>query len=223
MCGVPASQGFFITFEGGEGSGKSSQAARLAAYLVDAGRDVVTTREPGGSSGAELIRNLLLDRSSNFDGLTETLLFFAARRDHLKTIIKPHISTGGVVICDRFSDSTYAYQGAAGKTQRQVLDSLQSMVVGMDGPDLTIILDIDPMVGLRRAASRRRAGEGADRFEAESVGFHRLVRQAFLDIAANDPRRCTIIDASRSADEVSAEIQALVSLRLHLTEMAKHA
>jgi dTMP kinase len=207
-------RGRFITLEGGEGAGKSVQTRRLEARLQGVGLDVVSTREPGGSTHAEELRELILSGFARpFGPAGEALLFAAARIDHLDATILPALERGAWVVCDRFADSTRAYQGAAGNLPADYIDRLERVAVGENGPDLTLILDLPPEVGLERANLRR--GEGAaDRFEGEGLAFHRTLRRAFLDIAANEPGRCAVIDASKSEDEVEAAIWAAVAERL---------
>ncbi|KQP37671.1 dTMP kinase [Methylobacterium sp. Leaf106] len=208
--------GAFITFEGGEGAGKSTQIARLAARLRGASSaPVVTTREPGGSVKAEAIREALLAGTVKRHGpFAEALLFSAARIDHLDTLIRPALARGETVLCDRFSDSTRAYQGAAGGLDPALLSALERVVVGDMTPDLTLILDLDPAIGLARAKARAGAGEAADRFEAEALGFHTRLRQAFLAIAAMEPERCVVIDAGLPPDAVEEAIAAALAARL---------
>lgn len=208
--------GVFITFEGGEGAGKSTQIARLATRLRDASSvPVVTTREPGGSAKAEAIREALLAGTVKRHGpFAEALLFSAARIDHLDTLIRPALARGETVLCDRFSDSTRAYQGAAGGLDPALLSALERVVVGDTTPDLTLILDLDPAIGLARAKARAGEGEGADRFEAEALGFHTRLRQAFLAIAAAEPERCVVVDAGLPPDAVEEAIAAVLAARL---------
>lgn len=217
MTGTQAGQGgAFITFEGGEGAGKSTQIGRLAARLAQAGAvPVVTTREPGGSPKAEEIRAVLLAGAVKRHGpFAEALLFSAARIDHLDTLIRPALARGETVLCDRFSDSTFAYQGAAGGLEPELLRTLERVVVVGTVPDLTLVLDLDPAIGLARAKARAGAGEGADRFEAEALGFHTRLRAAFLAIAAAEPGRCVVIDAGRPPDAVEEAVAAAVAARL---------
>ncbi|MGU3360762.1 dTMP kinase [Methylobacterium sp. M6A4_1b] len=210
--------GTFVTFEGGEGAGKSTQIRRLAAQLrLESGRPVLTTREPGGSAKAERIREALLaGLAKPYGPFAEALLFSAARIDHLDTLIRPALARGEIVLCDRFADSTRAYQGAAGGLDPAALRALEGVVVGPTRPDLTLILDCDPELGLARARARRDAGaDGAvDRFEAEALAFHARLRSAFLAIAAEEPGRCAIVDAALPADAVEAAIRAVVAERL---------
>src|SRR5437667_6576901 len=207
-------RGRFITFEGGEGSGKSTHIKILAERLNAAKLRTVVTREPGGSPGAEIIRHLVLSGMGKLLGPdAETLLFAAARDDHVRTVIKPALNQGIWVLCDRFSDSTRVYQGRLGKVSPIVLNAMQRVTIGDLKPDLTIILDIPVEVGLQRAAARR--GSGApDRFEAEDVKFHQDLRDAYRQIAADDPQRCVLIDADADAETVAARVWK--ALRDHL-------
>jgi len=204
--------GYFITFEGGEGSGKSTQARRLADGLSTGARNIILTREPGGAPGAEAIRDLLVTGDpERWSPLAETLLFFAARDEHLRSTIVPALGRGEVVICDRFVDSTRAYQGAGGGVEAPLLDALETAVVGMTRPDLTFILDLDPELGMSRAAGRN---DGEDRFEQKGLKFHRDLRAAFLAIAKSEPGRFVVIDAARDAETIGAEILAIAENRL---------
>ena len=209
-----AARGRFITLEGGEGAGKSVQAERLAARLNSLGLKVVRTREPGGSPGAELLREALLSGfGAEFGPEGEALLFAAARIDHLDQTIAPALARGAWVVCDRFADSTRAYQGAAGNLPQGWIARLEEIAVGPVRPDLTLVLDIPPDVGLERA--RRRGGEAAgDRFELEGLAFHETLRAAFLAIAASEPHRCAVVDAAKSEEEVAADIWSAVEARL---------
>jgi dTMP kinase len=204
-------RGRFISFEGGEGSGKSTQIKKLAERLEAAKLRVIVTREPGGSPGAEVIRHLVLSGMGKLLGAeAETLLFAAARDDHVRTVILPALSQGTWVLCDRFSDSTRAYQGKLGKVAPAVLNAMERVTIGDLKPDLTIILDVPVEVGLKRAAARR--GQGApDRFESESVRFHQELREAYREIAAANPERCVLIDATADPNTVAAAI--LTALR----------
>jgi dTMP kinase len=205
-------RGIFITFEGGEGAGKSTQIRRLAERLRADGRDVVLTREPGGSPGAESIRELLLNgETDRWSPLTEALLMNAARRDHIERVIAPALARGAVVLCDRFADSTRAYQGAGGQVATAVIAQLETAVVGDMRPDLTLIFDLPVEEGLRRALSRN---GGEERFEAKGAAFHERLRAAYLDIARAEPERCAVIDATATLDAVEAVILAAVQPRL---------
>jgi len=205
-------RGFFITIEGGEGTGKSTQAKRLAAALAPRVGEVVTTREPGGSPGAEAIRALLVTgEADRWSAQTETLLMYAARRDHLERVIEPALSRGAWVVCDRFHDSTRAYQGAAGGADPALIKCLEDHVVGALVPNLTLILDLPVAEGLARAGGR---GGGEDRFEGKGHAFHEHLRQAFLEIALREPERCAIVDVTDAVDVVAANILDIVERRL---------
>lgn len=207
--------GYFITFEGGEGAGKSTQIRRLAEKLVADRRSVVVTREPGGTDLAEAIREFILSGSAETLGPeAETMLFAAARADHVDRVIRPALARGDWVLCDRFIDSTRAYQGSDGVDAR-LLDSLEKIAVGPVRPNLTLILDLPVEIGLDRA-NRRRSGTdgGADRFERETIERHQKRRDLFLAIAAREPERCEVIDANRSQDEVADAIWQAVRQRL---------
>ena len=205
-------QGKFITFEGGEGAGKSTQLKRLVARLQAAGREVVATREPGGSPGAESIRELVLKGSADrWSPVTETLLMYAARRDHVERIIRPALDRGAWVVCDRFADSTRAYQGAAGGVDPAFIAAMETYVLEHTRPDLTLIFDLPVDVGLQRA--HERAGSEM-RFESKGLAFHERLREGFLTIARAEPARCAVIDAEGSLDEVEAAVWAAVESRL---------
>jgi dTMP kinase len=207
--------GHFITFEGGEGTGKSTQAALLAKKLSTFGIDIVLTREPGGSPGAEIIRHVLLSGAAKPLGPeAEALLFAAARADHLKTIIRPALRSGKWIVCDRFVDSTRVYQGIVGKSGRPFVKGLEKLTVGQtDMPELTFVLDLPAEVGLDRARARR--GDGApDRFETEGLAYHEALNAAFRAVAEQEPQRCLLIDATGPADKIAAEIWQIVRKRL---------
>ena len=205
-------RGRFITLEGGEGAGKSTQVRRLALTLAARGREVVTTREPGGSDGAEAIRNLLVSGATDrWDCVTEALLHSAARRDHLARTVWPALDRGAWVVCDRFADSTIAYQGYGHGLPVADLETLTRLTVGDFTPDLTLILDLPAEDGLTRAGGR---GGGEDRYERMGLDFHRRLRQGFLDIAQRHPQRCAVIDAAQSVDAVAQAIDAAVIGRL---------
>lgn len=211
-------RGKLITFEGGEGVGKSTQIARLAEALKLSGVEAVATREPGGSAGAEEIRHLLVTGAVNrWDSVSETLLVFAARRDHLVRKILPALVDGRWVLCDRFTDSTLAYQGYGHGMERDQIEFLHKLVCGFLKPDLTLILDLPVETGLARAGARRAAaGEaGASaRFEQLDTKFHNRVREGFLDIASRDAKRCAVIDASGKPETVERAIRRAVAERL---------
>lgn len=197
-------EGLFISFEGGDGAGKSTQIKRLAERIENAGRDVVLTREPGGSDGAEIIRKLLVEGDKDrWSPLTEALLMNAARRDHLEKVILPALARGVVVITDRFADSTMAYQGIAGALGREKASLLRDLVVGPCSPDITIILDVPVELGLERAGDR--CGNET-RFESKGEAFQAAVRDAFLEIAKNEPDRCIVVDASQPIEETASAI-----------------
>ena len=205
-------QGKFITFEGGEGAGKSTQLKRLVARLQAAGREVVATREPGGSPGAESIRELVLKGSADrWSPVTETLLMYAARRDHVERIIRPALERGAWVVCDRFADSTRAYQGAAGGVDPAFIAAMETYVLEHTRPDLTLIFDMPVDVGLQRA--HERAGSEM-RFESKGLAFHERLREGFLAIARAEPDRCAIVDASGTLDDVEAAVWAAIESRL---------
>lgn len=204
--------GRFITLEGGEGVGKSTQIARLATWLEGRGHRVVATREPGGSPGAEMIRKLLVEGpAERWDGTTEALLHFAARREHLRSTVWPALQRGDWVISDRFADSTLAYQGYGHGLGRAVFEQLYGLAVGDFRPDLTIVLDLPVETGLARAAARR----GTEtRYESLPRQFHEQVRAGFREIAAREPGRCIVIDATRPIDAIAEAIVAAVRGRL---------
>lgn len=216
-----AHRGRFITLEGGEGAGKSTQARRLAAALAAAGLPVLRTREPGGTPGAERIRDLLLGHGP-WDPVAEAMLHFAARREHLLRVIRPFLEAGGWVVCDRFADSTLAYQGAQG-LPREVWASLAGLALDGFAPDLTLVLDLPVEAGMARVGNRGAARLGAsradpaeafDRYELMGRRFHEAVRESFLAIAAAEPARCTVLDAARAPDLVAAAIGEAVRDRL---------
>ncbi|WP_404933071.1 dTMP kinase [Nitratireductor sp. L15S-10] len=213
------SRGFFITFEGGEGAGKSTQITQLAASLREQGHDVIITREPGGSSGAEAVRHVLLSGAAEpFGPAMEAILFAAARSDHVEQVIRPAIERGTIVLCDRFLDSSRVYQGVTGNLDRDFMQSLERVTVNDMVPDLTLILDIDPEEGLRRANARR-GTEAPDRFEKEALATHRRRRKAFLEIAKAEPERCVVIDAAMPADRVATAVQRAVQQAMAKSQM----
>jgi dTMP kinase len=199
-------RGRFISFEGGEGSGKSTQIKTLAERLAAARLHVIVTREPGGSPGAEIIRHLVLSGMGKLLGPdAETLLFAAARDDHVRTVIEPALKQGIWVLSDRFFDSTRVYQGSVGQVSPTILNAMQRVTIGDLKPDLTVILDVPVEVGMQRAAARRGTG-AADRFEAEDIKFHQELRDAYRRIAAAEPQRCVLIDATAEPSVVAAKI-----------------
>ncbi len=229
-------RGRFITFEGGEGSGKSTQVKRLAERLRAAGLSVVETREPGGSPFAEKLRSVILDPACEPHApLSEALLFYAARADHLQTVIRPALAAGQWVLCDRFSDSTRVYQGYAGTLALKILDALDLLVVVPTRPDLTLVIDVPVDIGLSRAALRAQsatrgrdatgAASGksqprttrsllADRYESRDIEFHHRLRAGFQKLAEGEPRRCVLIDGEKDAEEVSGAVWDAVRQRL---------
>jgi dTMP kinase len=211
-----AMAGRFITFEGGEGAGKSTQIRRLAARLTAAGRRVVTTREPGGTPVAESIRRVVLSGLAQPLGPeAEAILFAAARTDHLDRMIRPALAAGQWVLSDRFADSTHVYQGATGGVDEAFLKALDRVTVGRTRPHLTIILDVPARIGLERVHARlAESGGSADRFEAEATALQEERRRAYLAIAAREPERCIAIDANRAEDEVADDVWRAVSSRL---------
>lgn len=205
-------QGKFITFEGGEGTGKSTQAARLVERLRARDLDVVQTREPGGSPGAEDIRAIALNGDAGrWSPMTETLLMFAARSDHLERTIRPALEAGRWVVCDRFADSSRAYQGVGGGTPAEFIEALDAAIVGPTQPDLTLVFDLPVKVGLERAFGR---GLFETRFESKGLEFHERLRRGFLEIAAAHPQRCVVIDADGDLEMVAARIWAVIEARL---------
>jgi len=215
-------RGHFITFEGGEGSGKSTHTATLAARLREAGIDVVLTREPGGSPGAEIIRHILLSGIAKPLGSeTEAILFAAARDDHVNNTIRPALEAGKWVICDRFIDSTRVYQGALGQVDAKLIRGLERVTVGDCFPELTFMLDVPAPVGLARAKSRRGTGK-ADRFESESVEFHEKLRNAYRALAQREPKRIVVIDGRAPREVVAERIWTAVQQRL-LPNLAQRA
>jgi dTMP kinase len=202
-------RGLFITFEGGEGAGKSTQIKLLAEHLMSLGRKVVLTREPGGTAMAESIRNLLVNGDpGSLSSMAEALLNSAARDSHLREVIRPALAHGDVVLCDRFMDSTRVYQGIAGDCPMALIDALQTQVVGETVPDLTFVFDLDPGVGLLRAKQRAQGGE--DRYERKEMAFHEKVRDGFLAVARDEMERCVVIDASLDVDVVCNAVMAAV-------------
>jgi dTMP kinase len=207
-------RGRFITFEGGEGTGKSTQASLLAERLRGYGLGVVVTREPGGSPGAEAIRHVVLSGAAQPLGShAEAILFAAARDDHVRQLIRPALEAGRWVICDRFADSTRIYQGVLGNVDPRVIRSLERITVGDTKPDVTVILDVPTELGLERASSRRGRGR-TDRFEAETLEFHNKLREAYRELAEREPERCVLIDASGETSTVADAVWAVVNRRL---------
>ncbi|MCB2113778.1 MAG: dTMP kinase [Parvularculaceae bacterium] len=207
-----ARRGFFISFEGGDGAGKSSQITRLAEHLRAQGETVTLTREPGGSAGAEAIRKLLVEGAADrWGAMSEALLMYAARADHLDRVIKPALARGEIVISDRFADSTMAYQGIAGGLGDDAAARLSDLVVGAHQPDITLILDVPPKVGLARAGGR---GDAENRFESKGEDYQEKVRQAFLKIASENATRCVVIDASADIEKVFSCVRRAVEMAI---------
>lgn len=208
---VRAGQGLFISLEGIDGAGKSTQGKLLAAHLRGLGRDVVETREPGGAVGAEDIRKLLVEGDPDrWSPETEILLFSAARRDHVERTITPALARGAVVICDRFADSTRVYQGAARGDLRGLVDDIHARVIGVE-PDLTLILDMDPSLALARGLARK---SGEDRFEDMGLPFQQKLRTGFQELARDFPARCVMIDAMQAPEDIARDIARVVEARL---------
>ena len=205
-------KGLFISFEGADGAGKSSQIALLAERLRGSGKAVRVTREPGGSDGAETIRKLLVEGAAErWSPMCEALMMYAARADHLERVIRPALDRGEVVITDRFADSTMAYQGIAGALGENIVARLHSLVVAGDDPDVTIILDVPTGIGLARAGGR---GAAESRFESKGADYQEKVRQAFLKIARDNPGRCVVVDAAADMEGVSKAVAAAVEKAL---------
>ena len=204
--------GRFVTFEGGEGGGKSTNLRMLATALEAAGETVIVTREPGGSEGAEQVRRLLVEGATDrWDAVSEALLHYAARRDHVERLISPALDRGDWVVCDRFADSTMAYQGYGHGLGREPIETLHGLAIGGLKPDLTLILDLPVETGLMRAGSR---GGDETRYERMADGFHQRLRDGFLDIAAREPGRCVVIAATQEIDAVQQEVRRAVTDRL---------
>lgn len=206
--------GIFITFEGGEGGGKTTQSRLLAHSLKEAGHAVLQTREPGGTKGAEQIRELLVKGdAARWDAVTECLLHTAARRDHVEKMIKPALASGGVVICDRFVDSTIAYQGYGQGLGEEFIATLHQLAIGGLMPDLTILLDIAPNQGIGRANSRK---DGNNRYEDMELAFHTKLREGFVAMASRKPQRFLVIDASASIGKIQSKIWSEVCTRFKI-------
>lgn len=218
--------GKFITFEGGEGVGKSTQIRLLVERLEERGLQCIQSREPGGSAGAEAVRHVLLSGKADDLGIGasgEAVLFAAARADHVDTTIRPALAQGKWVLCDRFMDSTRVYQGENEDVPEDLIDYLEYIAIDGTRPDLTFILDLRADVGLARADDRRDDGEAADRFERETFAVHDRRRQAFLRLAKKDPERCRVIDASQSVEEIAFDIWSIVEKELLSQEGDKNA
>jgi dTMP kinase len=217
-CEANATRGHFITFEGGEGTGKSTQAKLLVERLKSLGIDVLLTREPGGSPGAEAVRHVLLSGAAKPLGpYAEAILFAAARDDHVHCTIKPALEQGTWVVSDRFADSTRVYQGALSNIDPKLIRRLERITTGDTQPELTFILDLPAEIGLQRAAKRRGSG-GCDRFEAEGLAFHNKLREAYLELAEREPERCLVIDAAAEMTAIANVIWASINRRLNSVE-----
>jgi dTMP kinase len=214
MTAVPHSKrGRFISFEGGEGSGKSTQIRLLADNLAGKGVRALVTREPGGSPGAEIVRHLVLSGVGKILGASgEALLFAAARDDHVHSLIAPALKQGQWVLCDRFTDSTRVYQGRLGSADINMIRAMERVTIGELKPDLTIILDVPAEVGLARAA-KRRGQDAPDRFEAEDINFHRRLRDAYRQVALDEPDRCVVIDATQDIEAIAKRVWSVVGSR----------
>ncbi len=223
---MAGSAGLFVSFEGGEGSGKSTQIRRLADHLRDRGLEVVVTREPGGSQGAEAVRHVLLSGAAEAFGVRmEAILFAAARNDHVEEIIRPALMRGAAVLCDRFIDSSRVYQGVTGNLEPAFLSALEQAAIDGLMPDLTIVLDLPAEIGLARAGRRRGAIDKTaepDRFEREQTETHEKRREAYLEIAESEPQRCRVVDADRSEQDIATEIAAIADdIVARLSDAAK--
>lgn len=209
-----AKRGVFITFEGGDGSGKTTQVQRLTAFLKGQGLEFVVTREPGGTPEADHIRRLLVEgEPGRWPPMAETLLFYAARDEHLERLVRPALERGKWVVCDRFIDSTMAYQGYARGLGREPIEMLDNLIVGATRPDLTLIFDLPVVTGLKRADAR---GGIERRFERQDLAFHQKLREAYLEIAQHEPERCKVINADGSPDQVEQLVRIAVATRFGL-------
>lgn len=205
--------GLFITFEGGEGTGKSTQIKLLGDYLKARERGFILTREPGGTPAGESLRELLVTGDTGrWSAEAEAMLNNAARDSHVRNVIKPALAAGKIVVCDRFMDSTRAYQGSAGDCSMALIDALEFAAVGKTRPHLTLIFDLDPEIGLARAKLRSAGGE--DRYERKGLAFHQKLRSGFLTIAKTEPSRCVIINANQTVDQVFADVKRIVEAKL---------
>jgi len=213
---VTPKPGLFISFEGGEGSGKSTQIRCLEKWFRDQGQDVVVTREPGGSPGAEEIRNLILTGDpGRWDPVTEALLMFASRRDHVERTIRPALDSGKIVLCDRFADSSVAYQGYGHGLGADYIRKLWQLAIGDFKPDLTLIFDLPLELGLERASERfANVSAAEDRFERMGLEFHQRLRDGFREIASDEKDRCQIIDASGDIETVSERV--ILAVKSHI-------
>ncbi|MDF1608996.1 dTMP kinase [Hoeflea sp. YIM 152468] len=217
-------KGRFITFEGGEGAGKSTQIHRLANVLRRRGHDVLVTREPGGSLGAEAVRHVLLSGAAEEFGVRmEAMLFAAARSDHIEEVIRPAIAEGTIVLCDRFMDSSRVYQGMTGNLEPHFMRNLERIAINGMMPDLTLVLDLPAEIGMQRARARQQKDAVPDRFEKEELSTHEKRREAFLDLTRDEPDRCKRIDATQSEDTVALAILVAVEPLLDDSDAAEPA
>ena len=224
---LAANNGLFVTFEGGEGAGKSTQIRLLAERLRRAGYEVIVTREPGGSEGAEAVRHVILSGAAEDFGVRmEAILFAAARNDHVEELIKPALEAGSVVLCDRFMDSSRVYQGVTGNLPPDLVANLERVAINGTVPDCTIVFDLPAELGLARARKRLDASqseEGPDRFEKEELATHKTRREAFLDIAAAEPFRCRVVDATGAVDTIADAVYRLVEPMLPIRSQVTRA
>lgn len=221
---MSAAPGLFVTFEGGEGAGKSTQIRLLAEALRERGLTVLMTREPGGSKGAEAVRHVLLSGAAEPYGIRmEAILFAAARNDHVEQVIRPALSAGTVVLCDRFMDSSRVYQGITGNLEQPFIAALERVAVNGVVPDCTIIFDLPATIGLERAR-KRSAGpdEQPDRFEKEELETHEKRREAFLDIAEREPLRCRVVDATQTQETIAGQVLAIAERLLPINAHDRH-
>ena len=208
---MSAAPGLFVTFEGGEGAGKSTQIRLLANALRERGLTVLMTREPGGSKGAEAVRHVLLSGAAEPYGIRmEAILFAAARSDHVEQVIRPALAAGSVVLCDRFMDSSRVYQGITGNLEQPFVEALERVAINGVVPDCTVVFDLPAALGLERARKRADESEAPDRFEKEELDTHEKRREAFLDIAEREPLRCRVVDATRPQEAIAAEVLAII-------------
>jgi dTMP kinase len=220
---LSAAPGLFVTFEGGEGAGKSTQIRLLAAALRERGMTVLTTREPGGSKGAEAVRHVLLSGAAEPFGVRmEAILFAAARSDHVEQVIRPALEEGTIVLCDRFMDSSRVYQGMTGNLEQPFMDALERIAINCVVPDCTIVFDLPAAIGLERARKRAGASERPDRFEREELETHEKRREGFLDIAEREPLRCRVVDAAQEQEAIAAQVLAIVEPLLPIAARGRH-
>lgn len=223
---MAAAPGLFVTFEGGEGAGKSTQIRLLAAALRERGLTVLMTREPGGSKGAEAVRHVLLSGAAEPYGIRmEAILFAAARSDHVEQVIRPALAAGAIVLCDRFMDSSRVYQGITGNLEQPFIEALERVAINGVAPDCTIVFDLPAAIGLERAHKRSARPGGSvepDRFEKEELETHEKRREAFLDIAEREPLRCRVVDATETQEAIAAKVLAIVEPLLPINARGRH-